>query len=484
MALYMDNFVEEQNGQLSFFSLSHNKEKEVDVKEQSFIKFVDKTHKKILKLMKLKEQYQEYEKKKLSDTERKKFIMDTEKVFRDFIDAYFEEFDTYDYDEILKYYEECSTDYHLVGKLFLFYLHTFVYKNNIIDEMNEPTFIRMENFVTSDPVSYNRDRECTYILEYEMKKRKKLRVDGYVLYYIDPVLKKIKCAEQNLLEIESAFHDLTVMVEQKKIGEIINSEIQKIRNDESLQEAIFAQGEEYIKKEQSAILAVFFLKYLEYCVYFDSFEKPNGMHRKFVSKVENYIIYHLNDSICLTKKQEKVFEVVKKQVAKRIGSYVEKEGNMFLEMLQDYDQIVAFQKRNQPKLIDASDEEEIEDLPNVYSAEEIQVKLEVFLRTVFVNASTSNKNRIPLFLEGLEEQKKLTLYLALVYLHRFVYSVSEDTRLEDKFVCLLEDFIISENFKVTEPSLCLAKSILQARSNARTLSNVTLARKILKSSTN
>lgn len=485
MALYMDNFVEEQNGQYSFFTLSKNENnKQIDLQEQSFIKFVDKTHKKILKLMKLKEQYQEYEKKKLSDTERKKFIMDTEKVFRDFIDAYFEEFDTYDYDEILKYYEECSTDYHLVGKLFLFYLHTFVYKNNIIDEMNEPTFIRMENFVTSDPVSYNRDRECTYILEYEMKKRKKLRVDGYVLYYIDPVLKKIKCAEQNLFEIESAFHDLTVMVEQKKIGEIINSEIQKIRNDESLQEAIFAQGEEYIKKEQSAILAVFFLKYLEYCVYFDSFEKPNGMHRKFVSKVENYIIYHLNDSICLTKKQEKVFEVVKKQVAKRIGSYVEKEGNMFLEMLQDYDQIVAFQKRNQPKLIDASDEEEIEDLPNVYSAEEIQVKLEVFLRTVFVNASTSNKNRIPLFLEGLEEQKNLTLYLALVYLHRFVYSVSEDTRLEDKFVCLLEDFIISENFKVTEPSLCLAKSILQARSNARTLSNVTLARKILKSSTN
>ena len=63
MALYMDNLIEEQNGQLSFFSLSHNKEKEVDVKEQSFIKFVDKTHKKILKLMKLKEQYQEYEKK-------------------------------------------------------------------------------------------------------------------------------------------------------------------------------------------------------------------------------------------------------------------------------------------------------------------------------------------------------------------------------------------------------------------------------------
>ena len=133
MALYMDNLIEEQNGQLSFFSLSHNKEKEVDVKEQSFIKFVDKTHKKILKLMKLKEQYQEYEKKKLSDTERKKFIMDTEKVFRDFIDAYFEEFDTYDYDEILKYYEECSTDYHLVGKLFLFYLHTFVYKSLVFN---------------------------------------------------------------------------------------------------------------------------------------------------------------------------------------------------------------------------------------------------------------------------------------------------------------------------------------------------------------
>ena len=123
-------------------------------------------------------------------------------------------------------------------------------------------------------------------------------------------------------------------------------------------------------------------------------------------------------------------------------------------------------------------------MPNVYGAEEIQVKLEVFLGTVFVNASTSNKNRIPLYLEGLQETKNLTLDLALVYLHRFVYSVSEDTRLEDKFVCLLEDFIISENFKVTEPSLCLAKSILQARSNARTLSNVTLARKILKSSTN
>lgn len=484
MSLYMDNLVEEKNGQYSFFDLSA-KEKEINLKEQTFIKFVAKTHKTILKLMKTKAQYQEFEKRDLSDVERESIKNDTEKVFREFIENYFQEFDTYDYDEILKYYEECSTDYHLVGKLFLFYLDTFVYQKNMIDNINEPLFIRMETFVTADPVSYSRDRECTYIIEYKMKNRKKLRVDGYVLYYIEPVLQRIKKAEQSLLKMKEEFNHLSMMVKQKKIGEIINGEIQKIRHDESLQSAIFAQGEEYVKKEQSATLSVFFLKYLEYCVYFDSYEEPNQMHINFVGKIENYIIYHFNDSISLTKRQEQIYDMVKRKVAKRIGVYVEKEGNKFYRIFQNYDQLSDFKNHNQIKLLDASDEKEIEEVPMVYSKEEIQTKLEVFLRTVFVNASISNKSRLPIFSEGLETQKELSLYLALVYLHRFVYSVSEDYRFEDEFVCLLEDFILSENFKVLESSLCVAKSILFARNNARvTFSNRTLARKTLKSRAN
>lgn len=458
-------------------SSSNVKEKEII---DTFVDFVTDSRKEVSELLKIKEEYSRY-KNFLNEVEWENYKNFVKNKFEDFIERYFNWFDFYNYEEILKKYEDFSTDYHNVGKVFLIYLHSFVYEESVVNQLNQELNVRMENFVIADQVRYS-DRYYSYIKNVELVKRQKLRVDGYIVYRIKPFLQRIERITNQIKNISGEYErTLKEITTKTQIREMINEELKCLRDDESLYKTIFEQGSEYVKEKNQEVLALLFLKYLELCVYYGTVEYPNKAFLQFVTKIEDYVVYHIENNFCFTEMQEKTYAFAKEQVAKRIENYVNKEGNYLLSVLKDYDKLVYFKNSFQLKMIEEHDN--LEDIPTVYSKEEIEQKLEVFLGTVFMLSRSLNKERVPIFSNGLEEQRDIALTLALEYLNRFVYSISKDYFLEDENIICLENYIaICEDFKVREPSLCLAKSTLYERVNLRNiLKDSTKRRKLLKS---
>lgn len=478
MALVVDEFLKDKNGQYSFLNISCSNSKDEKI-EDTFFNFVTDSRKEVLELLKIKEDYLKY-KNLLNEVEWEKYSSTVKMKFETFIERYFIWFDSYPYEEILKKYEDFSTDYHNVGKVFLIYLHSFVYQNGIIDQLNQELCIRMENFVMADPVRYS-DKYYAYTKNVEMTKRQKLRVDGYIVYRIKPFLQKMERIEKSIKnassEYEREFQKITI---QTQMREMLNEEIQNIRNNESFYQAIFEQGSEYAKEKNQEILALLFLKYLELCVYYGTVEYPSKAFQQFVAKIEDYVLYHLENSFCLTKMQEKTYNIVKEQVGKRLANYVDKEGNSLVSIIKDYDRLVDFKKSFQYKMIEERDS--VEDLPQVYNKKEVKQKLEVFLTVVFMLTKSTNRERMPIFSEELKEQRDTALTLALEYLNRYVYSVSAEYKLEETAIICLEKYISSCNdFKVTSASLCLAKSMVYNRVNIRNILKGSSRRKVLQS---
>ncbi len=259
--------------------------------------------------------------------------------------------------------------------MFLLYLHHFVYKEGVSNQFNPSVCIRMENFVLADSVRYS-SRDYAYIKNVEITKQKKLRVDGYIVYRVKPFLKEMEQLLKKLENLENEESKLQELVINEKIRSEIKKEMDIIRKDTSLYSAIFERPNEFIEEKNQEILAIFFLKYLEMNVYFGTREYPDKIFQKFVAKIENYVVFHLENSFCLTKSQKKTYELALGEVAKRMISFVNREGNVLLEKLKDLDTLVAFKKTKKFKMIEES--ENTRELPNVYSEIEIKENLKFF----------------------------------------------------------------------------------------------------------
>lgn len=480
MELYKNALYKEKSGQYAFYETHFNPVVSESKTENSFQNQINNFHKEALDLMKVKEEFDQHLNRGLTEEIETSFHMYTKNLFETFIENYLTWLSNFSLEEILnKYeYENLSNSYHLIGKLFLFYLHTFVYNDSLINQLNQERIRQMENFIEADIIQY-RDPYYAYILKIELLNRKKLRVDGYVVYRIKPFLKKIEKL-QNSIVGNSEWNQLSSLVINKQISQELSTEINILKEDEAYQRAIFEQGSEMILLENQSILSIFFLDYLGYCVYFNGVEYPNKNFIKFVEKLENYIIYNLNDQFNLTKRQEKIFEIVKNQVSKRIASYVERESETFLKMLKAFDQLQTLKKSHQLTLIEEN--ENFDTLPMVFSSEEIQEKLELFLGTVFLLSKNLEKERIPIFNENLIDERNKALLLGMEYLNRYVYSVSHEYKLEEPAIVCLENYIDScKDFEVKDASLCLAKSILYSRVNSRNVLKGPNRRKVLQS---
>lgn len=485
MALTVDQLIEEKNGQYSFFDSCYEIEKENEI-EDSFFKVILCFRKEILELLKVKEEYPNHE-KLLNTSVLEAYKQMTKPKFDSFIKRYLEWFDSYPYKEILEKYEDSySTDYHNVGKVFLIYLHFFVYEESIVNCLNQELCLRMEKFIEVDHLPYK--GKYAYIKNVEMAKRKKLRVDGYIVYRIKPFLQKMEKIASQVSKVSSEYEKIMQnMITKEQIRGLIQVEMQNIIGDESLHNAIFEQGSKYVEEKNQEVLAMLFLKYLEICVYDNTEAYQNENLLKFIFKIEDYVIFHLENSFSLSQNQEKTYLYAKEQVAKRISKYVNKEGNSLVEVLKDYDKLVVFKEGHQLKMIE--EEENVEDFPNTYSEEEIKQKLEVFLETIFRLSKNLDKDKLPIFTEGLEKERNVSCTIALEYLYRFVYKVSKDYFLEKESLANLENYIAScEDFKVSCSNLCLAKSILLDRVNRRnvlaTPYTKSLIQKTLQSRTN
>ena len=468
-------FFEEQNGQYSFFDIKFKKNKLQG--EDALLLFIQNSHKRALELKGLKEEYQKFESLSLDEEDKKKYRLSVNQLFTSFIKDYFSNFFHFSYEEILKKYENFSNYYHLLGKLFLFYLDTFIYNNQTENIFDENLVIQMENFIEADTTKY-RDPYYVSIIKTKLLEHKKLRVNAYILYHLQPFLDKVKQIAKTFTETEEI--ELLHFGKRKEVGAQIYNEMKRLQEDSLLQTTIFKESREFIEKENQDILVVLFLKYLEYCVYFDSYDYPNERFNHFVAKIEDFVVFHFHDTICLSNVEEKVYSLAMKGVAERLSSYVKKEGQSLLSVLHDYDTLQHLQSSGKFKMI--AWEEPKDNLATVYSEEEIKFKLKTFLETVFMLSNNIDKKRLPIFLAGFEAVRNVALKLGLEYLWRYVYSISEEEKFDDYFVIRLENFIASCDFLVREVPLCAAKSILYKRVNVRNVfKEPSLRRKVLKS---
>lgn len=453
------DFNEEKNGQYNFFDIVKQDDNSEIENISDFIGYVRNKMSLLQKLKKEIEKYQDF---------YPNYLEEAKKEYNHFIEDYFKRFDFFSYENILEnYFENYSTDYHNLGKLFLYYLQTFIYKESKVQDLNNALCIRLENFILIDPIRYRREYLETIEIVHE---RKKLRVNGYIVYHFKPLLEKLNAIDNSsLLALEL----------HTTINEMINNPV--------YQECIFEQGREYLEEESEQILSVLFLHYLEKCAYYNSFSHPNDSSKKMIAKIENYVIFHLPIDFILDKKQETVLEMAKREVAKRMAQYIEKESTKLFVMLKDYDQLETFKKSN--KLKGINDETDINALPQNIDSEEICFAFETFLSTVFQCTASISSENLPIFLEGYEIERNISLTLALEYLNRFVYAVRKDFKIEDEAITNLENSIAScKNFKVSKPDLCYAKSILLDRVNRRNVLKIpytrTLEQKSLQSRIN
>lgn len=122
--------------------------------------------------------------------------------------------------------------------------------------------------------------------------------------------------------------------------------------------------------------------------------------------------------------------------------------------------------------------------------ENVKEALENFLDSVFLFPAYDGTEPMEIFKykevtfcdkSGVIEEAE-AFNLAMEYLARFVYSVSEDYLVLDPKILTLENYLVKcKKFPIFSSRLCLAKSILLKRENSRTsLKDLQLLRKVLK----
>lgn len=147
------------------------------------------------------------------------------------------------------------------------------------------------------------------------------------------------------------------------------------------------------------------------------------------------------------------------------------------------------------KLKDQEVKEEVEEIIETnmsisISKECVKEELENFLNSIFifpVYEETQSLNEFKMKKAIFNSQsgvlEREAFILAMEYLERFVYSVSEDYLVLDPKILTLENYIVSceKRFPLSSASLCLAKSILFKRESSRTtLNDLYLLKKVLK----
>lgn len=342
----------------------------------------------------------------------------------------------------------------------VYYLETFVYPKKDVQDLKNAQVIQLENFIEADPLS-RRDQSCLPLLE-EIERRKKLKVENYIVYNIQPLLERIK--------------DIT---DHLKIGASLNEEFKNLLGDQNLQEVIFASEEEQIlTEEQEGILSMVFLRCLEECVYYNSFMSQNAPVQKLIERMENYVVFHFSNTIALTERQKNTYEKIKIRVGKRMQGYIQRQYDQISSMLDHFDRLQKFKKSGKYRVIEMS--EDVSDIPTSYTKEEIKLQLETFLGTVFILVHDYKTENLPIFYEEFTKERHKAMELALEYLSRFIYKGSQDNQRENSAIETMEDYIYADDdFHVLKGELCVAKSTLMDRVARRHILKRGLSRKKL-----
>lgn len=435
------NFIENKDGQLSFFEESNN----LIEKEQNdpiIIEFIKKKIKSFHSKISFFEKYKND--KDLSIVEKLK--KDLKNDYDEFISSFTLMYQELSMEELLFIQENYASEYHKLCKLLLEYLNRYVYSIGAGNKLDDTTIIQIENLVLMDQVAF---RDAYYKeIKATIENRNKLRLNNYLVFDGEALLKRL--------------NSMITREEQNSATKDLNKDITALVTNNSLNEIFYKLDSDFVLEEQKGTLSMLLLYYLERCVY--HVIVPNKeVSSKMIEKIELFIVYNFSNKFELNIGQKRTYEIVKTHVSKKLSSYIMRESERLKKCLNDFEKLEAFKNSKKYRLVEQT--EDLEDFPQSISEGELKLLLENFLNTVFMLRGNLKKDNLPIFLEEMEEERHLSMELALEYLRLFVYKFAN---IENEMIFTLEDYIFAErSFHVSNSNLSLVKSKLYSRTGRR-----------------
>lgn len=362
-----------------------------------------------------------------------------------FIQDFLKMWDALSIEEDLFIQENFATDYHNLCKLFMDYLDTFVYADELTTALNNSEIIRIEKMILNDLVMY---RDQFYLnVKNKVSNRDKMRVNNYLVINGKALLEKL-----NYLFSEESFN-------KNELYDYIVG----FNNYVSFEDIFENFDPRFIEENNRETLAMILLWYLEKCVY-NTLDDSKKLSDKSIQQMELFVVYYVADNFELTEKQKRTYKQAQKSISKKISSFVNKEAICLESDIRDFDTLKRLSEQEKYKLIDGT--ENLNDFPKVIDRGELKARLRNFLNYAFLLGTKNKKENLPIFLEELTTERHKALTLALEYLKRFVYKGNEEVT--DSAIWTLEDYIYHEdNLKLTDSTLCATKSDLLARTGLR-----------------
>ncbi len=361
-----------------------------------------------------------------------------------FIDCLIDLYQGIPLEEILNHNEDDATLWHNLSKVLLFYLKNYIYKEGLVKTLNDTRARVLENIISLDQINF-RDDYYKNILE-EMNRRNKARVENYIIYDGDSLLKEVKELIKTRGELSASY--------------VIAPKIKELLERKNILEDLFVSKVELDDKNQRGTLAMLFLHFLRECVYDDP---RNGNINKFIENIEFFVIVNYSPDFQLSKRQQRAYDIAIKNVSNKMIKYVDKNSESIFKAIRDYDLIETRKREN--KILMFEQNENLDDLPVPHTSEEIRTMLETFLYSVFLLKYNLPKENQPIFCDDALIARMDSMKLALIYLGRFAYKNRNSEN--DPFICLLEDYIYDDkHFALSSDDMgemFTTKSTLMAR---------------------
>lgn len=408
-------FTEDFDGQLSLFGTEDNSL----IISSNYNILIDNISREVKKLYVAVSKFRIMENKDSRDYVAEEDLKNVLKENCDrFINRLIEYYQKISLEEIIDHYEEDATEWHKLNKVLLFYLKNFVYPNGLVKTLNDYQAGVLENIIALDQIHF-KEEYYNDILK-EIQKRKKVRVENYIIYDAKNFLNEINSLVENKGEAVA-----NIMRGPKLIDFL---------KQKNILEDLFISKVDLDDKTQRGILAMLFLHFLRECVYNDP---RNAKINKFIDNIEFFVIINYSPDFVLSERQKVAYEIALNNVSKRMVNYVNEHSSELFKAIKDYD-LIEERKRNK-KHVMFEQTEDVTDLPDSHSAYEIKKMLETYLNSVFLLKLELPKANIPIYCENALSARNISMKLALIYLGRFVYQNPNNSN--NPAICLLEDYI-------------------------------------------
>ena len=171
--------------------------------------------------------------------------------FDNFIDFFIKEFNKVDLDEIIEHYEDDASEWHKLNKVLLFYLKNYIYNEGLVKTIDDEKASILERIIFLDQIRFR--EEYYRLILVEMKRRKKARIENYIIYDANSFLNEV-----NKLIDERGENFASYSIAPR---------VQELLSKENIFENLFVSKIELDDEKQKGILSMLFLHYKSFSIF-------------------------------------------------------------------------------------------------------------------------------------------------------------------------------------------------------------------------